>query len=148
MEDLREAYVEIIDRTGQRVVTVIELLSLFNKTPGERQEKYLQKQSEVLRSGANLVEIDLLHGGRHTVVVPRPHLQRHEPFYALVCVWRAANPLYCEVYFGRLQNPLPRVRIPFLTDAPQGSIVPEPITRALRGVGLAALVVARRRKRR
>lgn len=118
MDDLREPYVEIIDRAGQRVVTAIELLSPINKRPGEGRNRYLQKQDEMLKSSTNLVEIDLLHEGEHTVVVPRSNLERHEPFYSLVCVWRAASPRYCEVYFVRLQNRLPRLRIPLLPEDP------------------------------
>lgn len=114
MDDLREPYIEIIDRAGQRVVTAIELLSPVNKRPGEGRKRYFEKQEEVLKGSTNLVEIDLLHEGEHTVVVPHPNLERHEPFHSLVCVWRAANPRYCEVYFVRLQNRLPRSRIPLL----------------------------------
>ncbi len=115
LDDLREAYIEIIDRRGERIVTAIEVLSPINKT-GEGRKQYRQKQEEMLRGSVNLVEIDLLHEGEHTVVVPRPNLQRHEPFHSLVCVWRAANPLYCEVYFVRLPERLPRVRIPLLPE--------------------------------
>ena len=115
-DDLREPYIEIIDRAGQRVVTVMELLSPVNKRPGEGRNRYLEKQKEVLRAATNLVEIDLLHEGEHTVVVPRFNLERHEPFYSVVCVWRAANPLYCEIYFVRLQTRLPRIRIPLLPE--------------------------------
>ena len=115
-DELREAFVEIIDRVGQRVVTVIELLSPTNKTSGTGREQYVQKQHEVLRSGTNLVEIDLLHGGAHTVAVPRANLVRHAPFHGLVSVWRAAQPLQCEVYFVRLQDRLPRLRIPLLPE--------------------------------
>ena len=52
---------------GERLVTVIEVLSLANKTPGEKgRELYLEKQREVLGSPVHLVEIDLLRGGEHT----------------------------------------------------------------------------------
>lgn len=115
-EDLREAFIEIIDRVGQRVVTLVELLSPTNKTPGAGREQYMQKQEEVLRSGTNLVEIDLLHGGAHTVAVPRANLVRHKPFYGLVNVWRAIQPFQCEVYFVRLQDRVPRIRIPLLPE--------------------------------
>ena len=117
MDDLREAYIEIIDRTGQQVVTSIEVLSPINKT-GEGRKQYRQKQEEMLRGGVNLVEIDLLHAGEHTVVAPRLNMERHEPFHALVSVWRAANPYNCEVYFVRLQTRLPRIRIPLLPEDP------------------------------
>lgn len=115
-DELHEAFVEIIDRVGQRVVTVIELLSPTNKTSGPGREQYVQKQHEVLRSSANLVEIDLLHGGTHTVAVPRANLARYAPFHGLVSVWRAAQPQQYEVYFVRLHERLPRLRIPLLPD--------------------------------
>jgi hypothetical protein len=115
-EEFREAFVEIIDRVGQRVITVIELLSPSNKTPGAGHEQYVHKQQEVLRSGTNLVEIDLLHGGTHTLAVPRANLARHAPFHGLVSVWRAAQPQQYEVYFVRLQERLPRLRIPLLPE--------------------------------
>jgi hypothetical protein len=111
-DEIREAFVELIDRVGQRVITVIELLSPRNKMPGTGHEQYIQKQREVLRSGTNLVEIDLLHGGAHTVAVPRANLARYAPFHGLVSVWRAASPQQYEVYFVRLQERLPRLRIP------------------------------------
>src|SRR5262249_29760457 len=115
-DDLREAFIEIIDRMGQRVITIVELLSPANKTPGAGREQYVQKQGEVLRSPANLVEIDLLHAGIHTIAVPHANLVRHEPFYGLVNVRRAIQPLQCEVYFVRLPDRLPRVRIPLLPE--------------------------------
>jgi hypothetical protein len=115
-DDLREAFVEIIDRLGQRVITIVELLSPANKTPGAGREQYLQKQEEVLRSQTNLVEIDLLHEGPHTIAVPHTNLVRHGPFYGLVNVRRAAQPLQCEVYFVRLPDRLPRIRIPLLPE--------------------------------
>jgi Protein of unknown function (DUF4058) len=117
-DDLREAFVEIIDRIGQRVITVIELLSPTNKTPGAGREQYVQKQHEALQSSTNLVEIDLLHGGAHTVAVPRANLVRYEPLHGLVSVWRAIQPLQYEVYFVRLQERLPRISIPLLPEDP------------------------------
>ena len=115
-DEFREAFVEIIDRVGQRVITVIELLSPSNKTPGAGHEPYVHRQREVLRSGTNLVEIDLLHGGAHTVAVPHANLARHAPFHGLVSVWRAIQPQQYEVYFVRLQEHLPRLRIPLLPE--------------------------------
>jgi hypothetical protein len=114
LDDLHEAFIEIIDRVGQRVITVLELLSPANKTPGAGREQYVQKQREVLQSETNLVEIDLLRGGMYTVAVPQANLALHRPWYGLVNVWRAAQPQQYEVYFVRLQERLPRVQIPLL----------------------------------
>jgi hypothetical protein len=114
MDDLHEAFREIIDRVGQRVVTVLELLSPANKTPGAGREQYVQKQHEVLQSKTNLVEIDFLRGGMYTVAVPQANLAQHTPFYGLINVWRATQPQQYEVYFVHLRDRLPRIHIPLL----------------------------------
>ena len=57
------AFIKIIDGLRQRVVTVVELLSRANKK-GETRRAYLAKRNELRSSGINLVEIDLLRGGR------------------------------------------------------------------------------------
>ena len=46
--------------SATRVVTVIEVLSLSNKQPGEGQRMYLSKQRELAEAGVSLVEVDLL----------------------------------------------------------------------------------------
>ncbi len=75
----RQPFIEIRDRrTGNIVVTVIEILSPTNKRPGtDAPKKYLEKQAEVLQSNASLVEIDLLRGGEHAVA--RPHDRPEAP---------------------------------------------------------------------
>ena len=63
MQDVeRVRYLEVRDREGREVVTVIELLSPSNKRAGDDRESYLAKRRELLRSPAHLVEIDLLRG--------------------------------------------------------------------------------------
>jgi len=61
----QEAYIDIIDvEHGERVVTVIELLSLTNKTlRNEGRALYRAKQAELLASHIHLIEIDLLRAG-------------------------------------------------------------------------------------
>lgn len=63
VDELRLNYLEIRDRQGERLVTVIEMLSRSNKYAGGDREKYLQKRYELLKTDAHLVEIDLLRGG-------------------------------------------------------------------------------------
>jgi hypothetical protein len=63
-ELIRHAYVEIRDPSrGHGLVTLIEIVSPSNKRRGPDRRAYLQKQSEVLESDANLIEIDLLRSG-------------------------------------------------------------------------------------
>jgi hypothetical protein len=56
---------EVRETAGGQVVTVIELLSPANKQRGsEGYTRYLRKRLDILRSRTNLVEIDLLRGGK------------------------------------------------------------------------------------
>jgi hypothetical protein len=100
-DEHREPYVEIKTRLaegGERVVTAIEVLSLSNKTPGQRgRELYLEKQAEILGSQVHLVEIDLLRGGRHTTPMS----------FATAGIMRAvrAGVRPCFQAFGLCQTP-------------------------------------------
>ncbi len=70
-ERATEGYIKIVDvGSGNRVVSVIELLSESNKYPGDGQAQYLRKQREYLQGGISLVEIDLLRGGKRVLAVP------------------------------------------------------------------------------
>jgi hypothetical protein len=60
----REGRVEILELKSRRVVTVIEVLSPANKVNGSLgRASFLEKRSEVMRSRASWVEIDLLRDG-------------------------------------------------------------------------------------
>jgi Protein of unknown function (DUF4058) len=112
-EPLTEGFVEIIDAaSGNKVVTVIEVLSLSNKHPGDGQKLYLQKQQELLKTQASLAEIDLLRRGERVLVVaphrlPPPHRTSYE-----ICIRRGALPDKGKVYPVTLRQRLPRFRIP------------------------------------
>ncbi|MCL4201904.1 MAG: DUF4058 family protein [Pirellulaceae bacterium] len=63
-DEIHEARLEVIDRTDRSVVTVIEVLSPANKTPGSRgRASYIEKRREVMTSDSHFVEIDLLRAG-------------------------------------------------------------------------------------
>lgn len=108
-------YLEIRDADSQEVVTVIELLSPWNKSPGQGQAEYREKQRAVLMSSANLVEIDLLRGGAHTVAVPRG--RRPASDYR-ICTHRVSRPGGFEVIRWGVRDPLPRVGIPLRAGEP------------------------------
>jgi hypothetical protein len=61
--DVRYTWVEILHLPEQRLVTSIEVLSPANKQGAGRVE-YLTKFNRLWRAEVNLVEIDLLVGGR------------------------------------------------------------------------------------
>ncbi len=112
-QEVREPFIEIIDLArGGRVVTIIEVLSPANKTPGEGHDLYLRKQKEVLGSDTHLVEIDLLRQGEHTVAVPFPYLAPYRPRHYVVCISRADRREQFEVYFFNVRQRMPRIAIP------------------------------------
>lgn len=113
--EVREGFIEIRSLQGDRVVTVIELLSWANKRKGSGREKYLPKQAEVLASDVNLVEIDLLRGGEHTVGLPEA-LVREVPFRVVVS--RASDRRRRWIHRIGLWDRLPRVAIPLLAPDP------------------------------
>jgi len=110
LEPETERWVEIQDLQG-RLVSVIEVLSPVNKTE-EGQIHYQRKRRDYLAGRANVVEIDLLRGGRHTVALPKPLLPAHRGACSWVCVSRIVRPDQREVYPMALRQPLPAIRIP------------------------------------
>src|SRR5262249_6753075 len=55
--EIHESYIQIVDRkSGQRVVTVLEVVSPTNKFAGPGRTLYLAKQREVRNSPTHLVE--------------------------------------------------------------------------------------------
>ena len=114
-----EAFVEIRTRAAEadeRVVTAIEVLSLTNKTPGEKgRDLYLEKQREILSSEIHLVEIDLLRGGEHTTPMPLAKLNRKAgSFDYHVSVHRFDQRGRFFIYPWKLDALLPEIVVPLL----------------------------------
>jgi hypothetical protein len=110
--------------SARRLVTTIEVLSLTNKTPGERgRDLYLRKQREILDSREHLVEIDLLRGGHHTTAVPLDRLTSVAgAFDYHVSIHHFDNLEDYFVYPFRLPDPSPRIAIPLLPGDPPVSL--------------------------
>jgi hypothetical protein len=123
-------FLEVRDRQGRELVTVIELLSPSNKRPGDDREQYLAKRRELLRSPAHLVEIDLLRGW-----APMPQEGRPECDYS-VLVSRAEKQRATDFWPIRLRDPLPVIPIPLRPpDAAARVDLQEAIHRASDGPG-------------
>jgi hypothetical protein len=105
VEEVRVPNLEVIDRRGDRVVTVLELLSPSNKYAGVDRDQYVTKRYELLKAGVNFVEIDLLRGGPRTL----PNLPPCD-YYALVA--RVAEWPRAGVWPVRLRDRLPVIPIP------------------------------------
>ena len=99
-------FLEVRDRQGRDLVTVIELLSPSNKRVGDDREQYLAKRRELVRSPAHLVEIDLLRGW-----TPMPQEGRPECDYS-VMVSRAEKRRAADFWPIRLRDRLPIIPVP------------------------------------
>lgn len=118
-EKVREYYVEIVMQEDRRqAFTAIELLSPTNKNPRQQQAAYLRKQAELLNSETNLVEVDLLRGGAHTVAVPRAHLEEYGHWDYIVAAHAVSRRLEFSFWLVGLRDALPKVRIPLTDEVP------------------------------
>jgi len=104
--------IEIRDMANRELVTVIEVLSPTNKR-GDGRKEYLAKRQHVLLSTAHLMEIDLLRSGQRV-----PMQQSLPPAPYFVFLSRAESRPLTEVWPIALNNPLPVVPIPLLSDDP------------------------------
>ncbi len=118
--EIHESFLTILDRhSGQRVVTVIEVVSPTNKFPGEGRKSYLAKQTEIRKSDTHLVEIDLLRTGHHVLAVAEWAARGKMPYDYLACVNRAqARREEFDLYPCRLPQRLPKVHIPLAEKDP------------------------------
>ena len=116
-EAVREPYIEIIARDSGDVVTLIELLSPANKV-GDGRDQYLQKQTDLLATEVNLVEIDLLGYGKPTVLARNVAITDPADWRYLADISRARPRTELEIYAIPLPKPLPKCRIPLLREDP------------------------------
>jgi len=101
-------YVAVVDQKGNRVVTVVEVLSPSNKARGEDRDDYLAKRTDYLAAGTSLVEIDLLRDGdRLPFGRPKPPAA---DYYALVS--RADRFPKAGVWAWTVRDPLPVLPVP------------------------------------
>jgi hypothetical protein len=112
-EPATETFLNILEAgPGQRLITVIEILSLANKLAGLGQQQYRRKQRELADAGISLVEIDLLRQGRRVLNVPTSHMPARVRTTYQACVRRGWQTEQCEVYPVPLRHQLPVLRIP------------------------------------
>ena len=106
-KERRQTWLRIIDREERQVVTVIEVLSPTNKSHRRGRRQYLRKRERLLTSVINLVEIDLLRGGRRLPTI--------EPlmtcdYFAFVSEGMRVPEV--DVYGWNLRDRLPSIPVP------------------------------------
>jgi hypothetical protein len=116
VQDVRRVpFLEVRDRLGRELITVLELLSPATKCGADR-EQYLVKREQLLKSAAHFVEIDLLRGGR-----PMPLENRPKCDYS-VLVSRAETRPWAGFWPIQLGQRLPLIPIPLLPADPDARI--------------------------
>lgn len=110
------AFLEIRDRRNRALVTVIELLSPANKRPGEDRRQYLTKRHQLIATGVNLIEIDLLRGG--------PRMPMHDLPSCDYCVLVARPEEWPDaaIWPIALRDPLPKVPVPLRPGEPHAAL--------------------------
>ncbi|MCI0456471.1 MAG: DUF4058 family protein [Gemmataceae bacterium] len=127
-EEYRETFIDIYaEDPEQHLVTCIEILSPSNKRPGtEGWQQYLRKRQGLLLGAANLVEIDLLRGGRRMPMLdPWPN----SPYYLLVA--RRERAPRCKVWRAHFQRRLPILHVPLAQPDPDVALDLQPMIESI-----------------
>jgi hypothetical protein len=104
--ELHEAYIEIRDKRSRTVVTVIELLSPFNKSAvPQGRPAFAEKRKKVIQTDVNWIEIDLLRAGTRP-----PEVADKSDYYVLLK--RGLQPMPYEVWYFDLRDRLPVIAVP------------------------------------
>ncbi len=120
-----ERWIEICSEHG-KLITVIELLSLANKSSPGRQ-RYLQKRLNYESAQVNVVEIDLLRDGSRVVAaMAEPWVHPSDATRYSICVRRAIPDRY-EVYHWGLRERIPAIAIPLRPDDPDAVLDLQPL---------------------
>jgi hypothetical protein len=112
-EEHHEDLIEIRQRSDNKLITVVDVVSPANKLALQGRAAYLDRRREGRAQGANLVEIDLVLQGQPTLDYSRDGLPEWD--YA-VTVTRSTQPDRYEIYTATLQKRLPRFRLPLAAD--------------------------------
>jgi hypothetical protein len=112
-EEHHESFAEVRQRSNNRLVTLVELISPTNRKSAEGRYEYLARRDAARKQGANLVESDLVLQGQSCLDLSTEGLPEFD--YA-VSVCRATRPDRYELYTTTVQKKLPRIRVPLASD--------------------------------
>src|SRR5438067_2352534 len=112
VEPLTERFIQIIEAESGKLITVVEFLSPTNKRRGEGMRDYRAKRQQLLDSGVNVVEADLVRQGDWLgLLMPFVAPAKHHTAYRAF-VRRAAKAGEVELYPVTLRQRLPAIPIP------------------------------------
>jgi hypothetical protein len=120
----REIFLDIYKLDPEKqLVTSVELLSPSNKRRGSvGWDQYERKRNVFMHGYANLVEIDLLRGGkRHPMNEPWPD----SPY--VIAVFRREKAPACDIWPAYTLKPLPNIPIPLMPPDADVTVALQPI---------------------
>jgi len=96
---------------GNRIITVIEILSPADKKPGPGLSAYLEKRAKYIHAQFNLVEIDLIRAGDWTTMVGQFPVDagQRTPYRVTISEAGSSNLLHHPIALG---SKLPTISIP------------------------------------
>lgn len=104
--EIHERFLEVRDRRSREVVTIIEVLSPWNKAAGkERWDAFQAKRRTVMASHTHWLEIDFLRAGKRPAEVAEK-----SDYYALLK--RGSVLSSYEVWYFDLRDKLPTIVVP------------------------------------
>ncbi len=127
-EPFTQRSIRIIEpRSGNKIITAIELLGPANKLGKEGREAYEKKRSELLDAGVSLVEIDLIREGRPNLAVPISQVPAAYRGPYRICVVRTWRLDRAQMYRVTIRQPLPHVSIPLRKKDKEVSLELQPL---------------------
>lgn len=116
-DEIEETFLTIKEMPSRRHVTTIEVLSPTNKKTRHAREEYLDKRRELLGSGVNFVEIDLLRSGQ---AMP-PQKAGVSTDYRIL-IFRPRRGREVHLYGFSYKMEIPQVPIPLLPQETEPSL--------------------------
>ncbi len=110
-DPIRQRSVLIYDSVGNRIVTAIEILSPWNKSPGKAVAEYLDKREKYVNSEMNLVEIDLIRTGDWTAMIG-PYLIPKKALMTYRVTVTQPEAIRPYLYPISIRAKLPTIKIP------------------------------------
>jgi len=120
-DPIRQRSVLIYDSIGHRIVTAIEVLNPWNKSPGKAVSEYLKKRNQYINSEMNLVEIDLIRTGDWTGMIG-PYLipvKGRTTYRVTVTQPELTGPLHYPI---SIRAKLPTIKIPLREKDPPAKL--------------------------
>ena len=108
-----EEFIEIRSRTDGRLVTLVDVVSIANRTTATGRDAYLATRAVAQSEKASILELDLVTQGRPPLAFNRAELPTH---HYLAIVSRSNNSTTHECFPANLRRRVPKIRLPLAAD--------------------------------